>query len=92
MTHLAIQNKINQLPLNLLAELEDYVDFLLQKHQKVQLKNRLQSSPKSLTLKSKQQISQTDIEAVCGLYQANHSVSLEEMENAIAEGAIHGSN
>ena len=34
----------------------------------------------------------TEVEAVCGLYQANHSVSLEEMENAIAEGAIDGCN
>lgn len=33
-----------------------------------------------------------EVEAVCGLYQANHSVSLEEMENAIAEGAINGRN
>ncbi len=34
----------------------------------------------------------TEVEAVCGLYQATHSVSLEEMENAIAEGAIDGGN
>jgi len=92
MTHLAIHNKINLLPLNLLAEVEDYVDFLLQKHQKVQLSNRLEISPDSLTLEPRQQISQTDIEAVCGLYQSNHSISLKEMEKAIAEGAIHGSN
>jgi hypothetical protein len=56
MTHLAIQNKINQLPLNLLAEVEDYVDFLLQKHQKVQLKKRLQSDSDSLTLEQIQQL------------------------------------
>ncbi|EDN66878.1 hypothetical protein BGP_4901 [Beggiatoa sp. PS] len=61
MTHLAIHNKINLLPLNLLAEVEDYVDFLLQKHQKVQLSNRLEISPDSLTLEPRQQISQTDM-------------------------------
>ena len=37
MNHLSIYRKINQLPITLIAEIEDYIDFLLQKYQNVQL-------------------------------------------------------
>ncbi|EDN66876.1 hypothetical protein BGP_4899 [Beggiatoa sp. PS] len=56
MTHLAIHNKINLLPLNLLAEVEDYVDFLLQKYQKIELSNQLETDADSLTLEQIQQL------------------------------------
>jgi len=48
MNHLAIYKKINQLPVNLITEVEDYIDFLLQKHQNVQLPkiSKAESLPK----------------------------------------------
>lgn len=35
-------------------------------------------------------ISDAEIEAVCGLYQADYAVSLEQMEEAIMQGAMNG--
>lgn len=35
-------------------------------------------------------ISEVEIEAVCGLYQADCTVSLEQMEEAIVQGALNG--
>ncbi|EDN67168.1 hypothetical protein BGP_2773 [Beggiatoa sp. PS] len=56
MTHLEVYNKINQLPLNVLDEVEDYIDFLLQKYQKAQFPNFDETHLKSLTLERKQQV------------------------------------
>jgi hypothetical protein len=56
MTHLEVYKKINQLPVNLLNEVEDYVDFLLQKYQKAQFPNFDETHIKSLTLELKQPV------------------------------------
>lgn len=37
-------------------------------------------------------ISNEEIEAVCGLYQAKHSVSLKQIEQAIIQGALDGNH
>jgi len=45
---------------------------------------------KEAVSRSQPAISDAEIEAVCGLYQADCAVSLEQMEEAIMQGAING--
>jgi|JFJP01.1.fsa_nt_gi hypothetical protein len=73
-----IDEKIHQLPAEVLAEVDDYVSFLLQKYHVKKIR------------KSVAEITDADIDAVCGVYRAERSVSLEQMEAAIMQGALDG--
>jgi hypothetical protein len=76
-----IDEKIQQLPSGILPEVNDYISFLLQKYQRI---------PVRKIRKSAEEITEADIDAVCGIYRAERSVSLEQMEEAIVQGALHG--
>jgi len=68
-----IDEKIHQLPVEFLSEVDDYVSFLLHKYRDV---------PIQKTRKSADEITDVDINAVCGVYRAEQSVSLEQREKA----------
>ena len=72
-----IDEKIHQLPVEFLSEVDNYVSFLLHKYRDVPFKK---------TRKSADEITDADIDAVCGVYQAERTVSLEQMECAIIQG------
>jgi hypothetical protein len=81
-TIVQLEEKIHQLPPHLVADVDDFISFLLKKHSIV---SRSQQTPvyyqvKSVSLGVKMEISDAEIEAVCGLYQADCTVSLEKME------------
>ena len=76
-----IGEKVHQLPAEVLTEVDDYVSFLLHKCRDVPIKK---------TRKSADEITNADINAVCGVYQAERTVSLEQMECAIIQGALDG--
>lgn len=52
MTHLEVYNKINQLPPNMLDEVENYINFLLQKYQKAQFPNYDETEKQKQSLKT----------------------------------------
>ncbi|OUD12087.1 DUF2281 domain-containing protein [Thioflexithrix psekupsensis] len=76
-----IDKKIQQLPSNALPEVENYVCFLLEKYQRITSRT---------VRKSAEEITEADIDAVCGIYRAERSVTLEQMEAAIVQGAWRG--
>ena len=78
MTVLSIQQKINRLPPELLTEVDKLLDSLLAQYMSNEAKAQADM------------ISDEEIDAACGLYKADRSVSLEEMEQAIIEGALNG--